>query len=40
VESRVANHPLTFETLFDYLGKDDETGDIIATLSLGLGFSW
>ncbi len=40
LESRIAGHPLTFEALFDYLGRDDETGGLIATLSWGLGFSW
>jgi len=40
LESRIAEHPLSFEILFDYLGRDDETGGLVATLSLGLGFSW
>ncbi|MGC8894325.1 MAG: outer membrane beta-barrel protein [candidate division WOR-3 bacterium] len=40
LESRIAGHPLSLEALFDYLGKDEETGGLIATLSWGLGFSW
>lgn len=40
LESRIAGHPMTFEALFDYLGQDDETGGLIATMSCGIGFSW
>jgi len=39
-EARVANRPVNFEALFDYIGEDEDTGDLIATLSWGFHFAW